>query len=221
MKKKWGPTRMALLERVYSLYRHALDPFESECRQKCSVCCTCNVTLTSLEAGFIIAALTPQQKKDIQTRIEYHFPPKRYQPDMTTNRFARFCCEGKDIPEEENDPSWGNCPLLVDNLCSIYDVRPFGCRALMSTVPCGENGYARVPPIVLTINNLFLQYIEHLDQEGFSGNLSDMLPFFLSDVVRMPGGRGFAANEKIAILMVPPEHRERIRPVMEALYQIR
>ncbi|MCF6249529.1 MAG: hypothetical protein L3J69_19565 [Desulfobacula sp.] len=55
---------------------------------------------------------------------------------MTTNMFARLCMEGQPLPEEENDPSRGVCPFWVDDKCSIYDVRPLGCRAFLSTVSC-------------------------------------------------------------------------------------
>lgn len=174
---------------------------------------------------YLLHVVAPEEKKDLKTRIKQNFPQKRYIPKMTANMFARMCVEDKDIPEEENDPSWGKCPLLVDDMCSIYDVRPFGCRALMSQVHCREKGYARIPPIVLTINNLFLQYIEHLDQKGFFGNLSDMLTLFLSDNTiqsfsdpsKITNDGRFLFNEKIAVLMIPPEHREKLRPLLMKL----
>ncbi|MCD4722580.1 MAG: hypothetical protein K8S13_22390 [Desulfobacula sp.] len=225
MKKQWVESQIDLLKRMVALYDKAVEHIEVKCQQKCSSCCTCNVTLTSLEAGFLIADLTQEEKKDLKTRIKQNFPQKRYIPKMTANMFARMCVEDKDIPEEENDPSWGKCPLLVDDMCSIYDVRPFGCRALMSQVHCREKGYARIPPIVLTINNLFLQYIEHLDQKGFFGNLSDMLTLFLSDNTiqsfsdpsKITNDGRFLFNEKIAVLMIPPEHREKLRPLLMKL----
>jgi hypothetical protein len=181
MKNQWPVPPVQVLNDIYAIYDEAMEHIEGVCQKKCSSCCTCNVTLTSLETGFLFAAISLPEKKALQVRITDHFPRKRYLPKMTTNQFARLCREGKDIPEEENDPSWGKCPLLVDDLCSIYDARPFGCRALMSQVSCRQKGYAQVPPIVLTLNNLFLQYIEHMDRDGFFGNLADMLTLFLSD----------------------------------------
>ncbi len=213
------------LKKIYSLYDEAIDHMEGVCQKECSSCCTCNVTLTSLEADFLIDALTRQEKKALQDRINHYFPEKRYIPKITTNRFARLCMEDKEIPEEENDPSWGKCPLLENDLCSVYEVRPFGCRALMSQVYCSEKGYAQVPPIVLTLNNLFLQAIEHVDENGFSGNLSDLLTLVLSDnefvnfsdPSGIPYDGRFVSNEKIPVLMIPPEHRERVRPILEKL----
>lgn len=225
MKPLWEASDLELLKNVYALYQEVIAPFDAVCQQKCSSCCTCNVALTSLEAALMITALSQQEKKDLLTRINDHFPAKRYQPKMTTNRFARLCMEGRDIPEEKNDSSWGKCPLLVDDMCSLYDVRPFGCRALMSEIQCRKNGYAQMPPLALTINDLFLQYIEQADVQGVFGNLSDMLILFLSENlmensagwVEKPQDKKLVSNEKIAVWMIPPEHRQQVRSVLEQL----
>ncbi len=216
------------LKKIYMLYDEAIEHIDVVCQKKCSPCCTCNVTLTSLEAQFIVSSLNRHGKANLQDKMTTYFPEKRYIPKATINMFARLCAQGKEIPEEENDPSWGKCPLLVDDMCSIYDARPFGCRALMSQVQCSRKGYAQIPPIVLTINNIILQYIEQLDKKGGSANLSDMLTLFLSDPPiktisdrqkESHDGR-FLLNEKIFVLMVPPEHREKVRPLLERLSRL-
>ncbi len=219
---------MDLLKKIYSLYDEAMEDAGEDmvCREKCSACCTCNVTLTSLEANFLIGSLNMEKKKDLQDRIKKKFPLKRYIPKMTTNRFARLCMENAGIPEEENDPASGVCPLLENDLCTVYEARPFGCRALVSDIHCSREGYARVPPLVLTINTLFLQVIEHLDQNGFSGNLSDMPEavspgkglFYKADSFNnMYKEKLFVRNEKIPMLMVPPEHQRKLRVLIGKL----
>jgi len=219
----------ALLKKIYSLYQEAMGEMDQVCKEKCGYCCTCNVTLTSLEAGFLINSLSMEKRKDIQNRVRQKFPAKRYIPKMTTNMFARMCMENQDIPEEENDPAWGTCPLLENDLCTIYESRPFGCRALMSEIQCSKGGYAKIPPLVLTLNTLFLQVIEHLDQKGFSGNLSDLLAVVLSDISQtdMPdqindisSERLFVHNEKISVLMVPPEHQKELEPLIGKLQDL-
>jgi hypothetical protein len=216
------------LKKTYELYHEALSGLDAEpvCREKCSSCCTCNVTLTRLEADFLMDSLGMGEKKDLGDRIRQKFPEKRYIPRMTTNGFARLCMEEREIPEEENDPAFGVCPLLEDDLCMVYAARPFGCRALLSEAHCGDGGFARVPPLVLTLNTLFLQAIEHLDQNGFSGNLSDMALFFLSGE-SFDGKAGslhgtcweglFVRNEQIPAFMAPPKHQRRLRNLMEEL----
>ena len=180
--------------------------------------------MTKLEADLLVGSLTQKEKNELQAMVQQNAPGKRYIPKMTTNGFARMCMEGKDTLEEENDPAWGKCPLIVDHMCRIYNSRPFGCRALMSQVQCREKGYAQIPPFALTINNLFLQYIEHVDETGFFGNLSDILPLIVSDkrqrdLLDHSGfiKDGIVLNEKVSIWMVPPEHREKVRSILAKL----
>ena len=228
MNSHWGGPDTDVLKKIYSLYHETLAGVDAEpvCREKCASCCTCNVPLTSLEAGLLMDSLGAGEKEDLEDRIRQRFPEKRYIPKMTTNGFARLCMENKTIPEEENDPAFGSCPLLEDDLCSVYEVRPFGCRALLSEIHCSKGGFARVPPLVLTLNTLFLQAIEHLDQNGFSGNLSDMAALVLSgksfadraDILHDTGEpRLFVCNEKIPAFMVPTKHQRRLKTLMEEL----
>ncbi|MCP3875300.1 MAG: hypothetical protein GY699_19370 [Desulfobacteraceae bacterium] len=225
MKNQQDKPKIEHLKKIYTLYDEAIAKIDNICQKKCSSCCTCNVTMTSFEARLIVAFLTKEEKRKCAKRITQYFPEKRYIPKMTTNRFSRLCMQGKDIPEEENDPSWGKCPLLKDDLCSLYDVRPFGCRALISQINCRQKGYAQLPPVALTLNNLFLQIIEHMDQHGIFGNLSDVLRLFFADdsiqsgssFSKMKEDKQFVFNEKIAILMVPPEHREKLNPLIKDL----
>lgn len=227
MKEKDKRKAFSQLKAMYNLFDEVADQAELVCQQGCASCCTCNVTLTSLEARYLLNELGQEELGNLRSRIENNFPHKRYIPAITFNTFARLCMEGKDIPDEENDPSWGQCPLLHKNLCTIYEIRPFGCRALLSSVNCKDQGYAEVPPFILTLTNLFMQYVEHLDQKGYFGNFSDMIKFLLSDESYSgtanhlcPNKHPFVYNEPAKVLMVPPEHREKAKPVVEELSSI-
>jgi hypothetical protein len=74
-----------------------------------------------------------------------------------------------------------------------------------------------MPDYVLTVNNVFLQYIEALDKAGVQGNLIDVLIFSTS-----PGTseRHVIKNHPLPVLMIPPEHRHRIRPLLEDLSRL-
>lgn len=204
------------LNEIYQLYEKALADTHMVCRKGCAACCTSNVTLTSLETRFIVQSLDSGRLAQMKQRLEKKIPPKRYIPKMTTNQFASFCLSGQEIPEEENDPDWGKCPLLEDERCTIYPSRPFGCRNMMSDVYCKDTGFAQVPPLVLTITNIFLQYIEHLDFQGFSGNLSDMLPLYLKSSGDFEKNHCIK-NRKMAVLLVPPEHRTAVAPLVKQM----
>jgi len=239
MKRNKTLKSLEQLEAIYALFDEQVQLYYKEhdheqkmvCKKGCAQCCTCNVTLTRLESLFMIQLLSDTQKQAMLRKIEIGFSKKRYIPKMTFNQFARLCMEGKTIPDEVNDPSWGQCSLLDAQVCSCYEQRPFGCRALLSSADCKTQGYADLPPYLLTLNNLFLQYIEHLDQDGFSGNLSDMLTLFLTgrdqeeDVEQICSpmqstDSRFIRNETVKVLMVPPEHQQKIRPIIERLNTI-
>jgi len=217
--KKFPPRSqdIGILKKIYQLYEKALADTKVVCREKCADCCTCNVIVTSLETAFILQSLDTERLADLKQRLKEMFPGKRYIPKMTTNQFAAYCLSGQEIPEEENNPDWGKCPFLEEDRCSLYRVRPFGCRSMMSQVNCDKTGYAQVPPLALTITNIFLQYIEHLDYQGVSGNLSDMLALDIKNYENSDTPELFIRNMKIQGLMVPPEHRSAVAPLLKQI----
>lgn len=209
--------KIGKLKKIYQLYEEAMNDTCVVCRQGCSDCCTCNVIVTSLEVRFLLQSLDSKGLADMTQRLKENFPRKRYIPKMTTNQFAAFCMSGQDIPEEENNPDWGKCPLLEADRCTLYPARPFGCRSMMSQVYCRETGFAQVPPLALTITNIFLQYIEHLDHQGFSGNLSDMLVLHLKNPENFEKNQDCIENMKMKVLLVPPEHRASVGTLLKQM----
>jgi len=220
--------RLTALDRIYSIYDDFIKPFDLACRPLCATCCTCNMTLTTLEGYRLISRLDPDEQTTIFDSIRKVSQETRYQPRLTTNQIAGMCRDGKAIPEEPNEPVWGHCPLLKENACPIYEQRPFGCRCMVSRVNCGQTGYADIDDLVLTVNNLFLQYIEHIDAKGMTGNLTDILLIFNSKQNRerylkeekSPVGDPLVANHPIPVLMIPPEHRQHVQPILEKLQQL-
>jgi hypothetical protein len=210
--------RLERLSRLYTLYDRFMGDSEFFCHRGCSACCTCNVTLTSLEVDHIRWHLGPEGTRAVVERISDNLSRKRFQPRTTLNGFAAACMAGIPVPDEENDPQWGSCPLLSDQVCTIYRVRPFGCRSLVSTDDCSLGGVATLSEFTLTVNNVFLQYIEHIDCRGVSGNLSDMFLALSRD--READLPGILANQEAKGFMVPPGHRQQIRPLLEEMTRI-
>ena len=221
--------KLYALERIYGLYDRFVEDLEIVCEPHCSACCTCNVTLTTLEGYWIADHLVRAEKLDLLDRIARHRNGKRFQPKMTTNMLAERCAGGKEIPEEEIDPGWGSCALLEEDLCTIYSFRPFGCRCLLSRIDCRETGAADIDTFVLSVNTLFLQIIEHVDADGYSGNLMDVLPLMALDSHRKDyadgslnlSGGPLIRNRPMGKLFVPPEHRARMQPILQSLREIR
>ncbi len=220
--------KLAVLKKIYKIYDSLADTWSTACRRYCAACCTCNVTMTTLEGTLIAEKLADKGKTDLFDRLNAVTDNRRFLPKITTNELAERCVQGKAIPDEESDPRWGKCPLLIDNQCPLYPVRPFGCRCFVSETDCKINGYADVEPFMISVNNLFLQYIEHIDTNGFFGNMIDVLNFIKTadhrqDSWANPPKRATGSlipNQPLKMLLTPPEHRKKIRPILNALLQI-
>lgn len=221
--------RLAVLERIYAIYDDFAGGLDVACQKYCALCCTCNVTLTTLEGYQIAEHLTSTGQSHLLEEIDSESSRKHFRPTITINALAEDCMQGKEPSEETGDPAWGPCPLLKDDECPVYWVRPFGCRCMLSQQNCQETGLAAMDPLVLTVNTVFLQYIEHIDARGFSGNLADVLAFMASSEHRRQYNSNhltsppanLIANRPIKILMIPPEHRAEMKPILNALQSIR
>lgn len=217
--------KLVALEQIYQVYDHVIKGFDLACKRYCADCCTRNVTMTTLEGYKIADFLKLKGKTDLYARIQKTLDKRRFLPEITMNTLAELCLQKNDIPQEEIDVRWGKCPLLTNDECPIYPVRPFGCRCFVSSTRCMETGYAEVDPFVLTVNTLFLQYIEHVDRNGYFGNLTDVLLFMQTEEngkILQKGVLNFKKtrmipNRPIKALFVPPEHKTRIEPILKAL----
>lgn len=84
-----------------------------QCRAGCSFCCYQNVDVTIPEA--ILVALQLGNEAD----------PRRDAVLATADAL-------RDIDDDARIATGKPCPLLVDNRCSVYSVRPITCRSLTS-----------------------------------------------------------------------------------------
>ena len=221
-------SKLALLDRIYEIYDDFSNDIVVACKRGCSRCCTCHVTLTTIEAYKMVSYLEATQKPEFFEKIRIGMGAHRFRPQITTNTLADLCARGEPVPEEMEATSRGKCPLLTDDECPIYPVRPFGCRCFVSKEICREQGWAEIDPFVLTVNTLFLQCIEHLDARGASGNLADVLFFMESKDNRKrywTNGlkhveSGLISNRAMKVLMIPPEHRMKAKPILDRIQRI-
>ena len=177
------------------------------CQKGCSACCTSSVTITSLEGHIIFDYLVSNNQLSLLNTITKCDPPS-IMPQYTTNTFARYCFE--EIETAEND-SWdmSPCLFLTNSICSIYPVRPFGCRSFSSTTPCKNDNAAVVDSATITINSMVMQIIEHIDQ----GNPWGQMVSVLKHIVNKKGESKTQDDEKLHLLtsqanpgfLVPPE----------------
>ena len=207
--------KQAILKEIYRIHEDTISDLVLACKIKCAECCTRNVTMTNLEGVVIDRALHDDIRDEFYRNLADKADNRRFQPTITVNEMADRCASGEPLPEEHLDPDWGKCPLLIDNQCSIYETRPFECRSFVSTRNCIENGSADMSPLTININNLFRQYIEHIDADATSGNLTDVL------LCQQGKERtGLISNRPISVLMIDPEFKDRLDRIMKALNTI-
>lgn len=223
------PRKLMALQTFYRIHGQVMEHADLACQKGCSVCCTRNVTLTSLEAYYLMSHLGPAGREEALERIRRDSHRRRLIPTATLNHMADICMNGGEPPEDESDPSWGPCPLLQDGLCTVYEVRPLACRVMGSRSHCGNNGYADMDEFHLTVNNVLMQYLEHIDAGSIMGNLNDLLPRFADEqnrdvywkTGRLAGDPSlFIENRPLTILMIPPEHRGRMTPLLQDIQKV-
>ena len=215
--------KIEILKRVYDVYSGFIRKIPTHCKKFCDDCCTGNITGTTLEAYFLLDNLEEEQKKEILDKSA-NPSDRRFQPKLTFNRLADLCARGKDAEEAAESDS-GKCPILSDSRCPVYLYRPFGCRCMVSSKPCSETGYAEIDPLVLSVNDAFMQLIEHLDAGGLSGNFSDVLNFLAVEENRKAYEKNrmplhhdnLITNIPIRVWMIPPEHREKIESLLKRI----
>ena len=221
-------SKLTVLKQIYKIYDDFIRTLDLACEKYCSVCCTSNVTLTTLEGRHIVNYLISNQKYYLFRKLRQEKLPDRFNPQITINSMAQLCAEGKDFSDIDTCASMRMCPLLTTGICPIYEVRPFGCRCLVSRQPCEKNGYADIDDFILTVNTLFMQLIEHVDTQGMFGNLIDVLLFLESDDPCVSGKKNMfkipethlIPNQALKVLMIPPEYREKIKPILKLLQNI-
>ena len=186
------------------------------------------MSITTLEGYYLIDKLDSDQRENLKLTLVKETISDRFRPILTTNRIAELCRNGEEIPEDTLSKGHQKCPLLDHDLCPFYLLRPFGCRCFVSRIPCGDSGVADMDDFVLSVNTVFLQTIEHLDKDGCSGNLIDVLLRLLSVENRLAyrnddlrcQSNGLIPNHGLTALMVPPEQKERLQPILAALNRL-
>jgi Fe-S-cluster containining protein len=167
---------IAVIEKIYSFYESWALKLKLACDQGCATCCTQNVTLTRAEGELILTALRQDEARLQWLTEKLPIKTEIGRPLMSTNEWARRCIEDGEMSEGLATQVLKPCPFLDEKKsCSIYHLRPFSCRCFGSTVDCSLAGKAEQPDILIEVNTVTMQIIEHLDRGRWWGNMLDML----------------------------------------------
>ena len=125
-----GPNNINVIRDVYESISELIEKQYQEqlstsppnsplvCRSGCSHCCAMRVLVTPLEilqiASYIKSNYSKSEIDELIKEVE--------QADNVTHGLS----------EEEYGNTQTYCPLLVNNQCSIYQIRPFECRGYSS-----------------------------------------------------------------------------------------
>ncbi len=205
------PIQHLLLAALYDAFAEWADPFAFVCSKGCATCCTRSVTMTSLEGDGIMDFLAEADRRSELTAPAFQ-PAAKQMAQVTTNAFVAAHLRGESVEEAEN---WDlrPCPFLKDATCSIYPVRPFGCRLFASQDPCAVSGMAEMPPGYLAGATALLQYIEHLDNGGSWGTMVELL-------AGMNTGQAAGYGEPTAPIsgfLIAPDERALVEPLLQRL----
>ena len=165
------------LSALYSFYDEFIKGFALACSRGCSICCTVNVAATTIETDYVRDSLGDFLSPVMLEHLVECAQLPRYIPATTLNRNTWQIIRGEEVTVDSGQHSDGTCPLLdAQGLCTVYENRPFACRAMSSTTPCMTGGSADMEPFLVTVNLAMYQIIEHLDSiGGITGNFSGLL----------------------------------------------
>ena len=203
-----------LLSALYDAFAGWAGTFAFSCRKGCATCCTRSLTMTSLEGAGILAFLAAADRRSELAGPA--FQPTTSRTDRTaqctTNTFVAAHLRGEAVEEAE---SWDlrPCPFLSEKSCTIYPVRPFGCRLFASLDPCAASGAAEMPPGYLAGATVLLQYIEHLDSGGYWSTMVELLAGLNTGQV---DGYG-QPTAPLPGFLIAPDERALVEPLLENL----
>lgn len=200
------------LARLISVHEECFADKAPACRPGCSVCCTDQVLITGMEGEALLEEIRRQGREDLLGRIAEAARRNIFRPATTMNELAEMCLARQEPPPEPEAEVSG-CPLLEDGLCPVYEARPLACRAQVSESVCEPGGESVTDELGFTLSQVFFQAAEHLDPEGLSGNLIDMLGHLCGQA----GGEHLRRNRPVPGLLVPPEHFTRARDLLKKL----
>jgi Fe-S-cluster containining protein len=146
------------LNEIYADFERDAAPFTKDavCASGCSFCCTGTgpIDITTLEGMIILERLSVMPKpmhKLVLEKLRRNIRNRLHQKEA-------------------------ECPFLQKNdLCMIYDIRPFACRRLYSMKKCGKDQGAVIHVRVNDLYSGYLGKLQILDRNGYSGHIGFIL----------------------------------------------
>jgi hypothetical protein len=176
--------------------------------------------MTSLEGKAIVKFFRDKGKERVLSGLLAENSATAKGKLRTTNHFARLCLEQKEIEDgEQGTWNFEPCVFLENGICTIYEVRPFGCRSFGSKVKCSASSSAEIEPLHLTVNTILMQIIEHLNSNGgFWGYMTDILKD-LTGCDKPTRGTGLLSAESLPGFLIEPSEQKEVHNFLAMLYE--
>ena len=115
------------LKEVYSQVDDEIGENEMICQKGCAFCCHQSVTVAAIEGSYIESFVLNKMPKHVRRLVKDNV--KRWFSFFNANTPERQLTK-QDLPPVERRQALEGvpCPFLVNNVCSIYPVRPLVCR---------------------------------------------------------------------------------------------
>ena len=115
------------LKEVYSQVDDEIGEKEMICQKGCAFCCHQSVTVAAIEGSYIESFVLNKMPKHVRRLVKDNV--KRWFSFFNANTPERQLTK-QDLPPVERRQALEGvpCPFLVNNVCSIYPVRPLVCR---------------------------------------------------------------------------------------------
>ena len=209
-----------LLHAVYGVYSGWVERFPLACQKGCAACCTQSVTMTSLEGEEVLSFVKRKGMEKWLIEKLGKTTAGKSKAALTTNQYARACLEHQEVAEETlGNWDFTPCIFLEKNICSIYEVRPFGCRSFGSLLRCSDNNGAEIAPIHLTVNTVFTQIIEHVCSDGgYWGTMADILENLIENQAS-GSTRSLLPAQSIPGFLLEPYEVKLIHVLLKQLYE--
>jgi Fe-S-cluster containining protein len=204
---------------IYTLYADWAEEFDYACHKGCATCCTQSVSMTMLE-GELIHEYIQTERPELMTILD-GLPGGAATP-KTTNQFAAACLREEEDGDEPDSWNMAPCVFLRENCCAVYPVRSFMCRSFGSRIPCDLRGEAEVEPLLLTLNTVILQCLEHLDQGRPWGNMNLILRLVKENSSGTSGPRRESVRISAPIpgFLIPPDETAAMHDKLQTLLKI-
>jgi Fe-S-cluster containining protein len=222
-----------ILLSIFNAFEKWSASIPKACVKGCSACCTQNVTITALEGERILDFIRKEGLESwFAERLQMARPTAT--PLLTTNEYAEACLKGIETDDSDDHEKLAPCPFLNRNCCTIYPVRPFGCRCFASERVCRPGETAILPDSYVAASTAVMQIIEHLGQQEYWGNMLDVL-LALCDILSNKKITAFLPNQTMIIqarlrtrrarplpgFLLLEEEQEKIAPLLNAIFSTR